>query len=318
MKIGVGLYGMNGHQIQELLYNHPNAELVATAAFKKSMVPLEFDNIHVSHYETLEELIQDDRVQIVSLCSPHRKNQGKEAILCLKAGKHVYAEKPCVTFETELDEIMKHSQRLGLEFHEMADTAFVQPYLSMRQIVLSGVIGEIIQVFAQKSYPYHDERPQDEGVDGGLICQVGVHALRFIEHVACQRIKDIHAIETKLGNPDSKGNLHIAASFMMTLENGGVASVVTNYLNQKGFGKWSNEHLRIFGSKGFVESTNSGERTRLVIGDEDLGEIKLIGESKTYFDYYIDKLKNRGIMPLTIEEELHPTRMVLRAKARCG
>jgi predicted dehydrogenase len=97
----------------------------------------------------------------------------------------------------------------------MAGTAFEQPYLSMRSIVKAGAIGEVVQVFAQKSYPYHDKRPQDEDVDGGSIMQVGIHAMRFIEYVACKRIKTIQAIETKLGNLDLEGNLHIAASYII-------------------------------------------------------------------------------------------------------
>ena len=163
--------------------------------------------------------------------------------------------------------------------------------------------------------PYFEKRPQDEDIDGGLICQNGVHAFRFIEHVACQRIKEVYAVETSLGNPVAGGGLQMAASCMMTLENGGVASVICNYFNQEGFELWGNEHLRIFGTNGFMESVDGGTRTRLVIKDQDYGEIKRTGlVDVDYFDMYIDSLLGNEKMPLTIDEELHPTRIAIRAK----
>ena len=65
--------------------------------------------------------------------------------------------------------------------------------------------GEIVQVFAQKSYPWHESRPQDEAVDGGLTLQVGIHAARFVEHVTGIRISSLDLIETTHGNPTANG-----------------------------------------------------------------------------------------------------------------
>jgi predicted dehydrogenase len=147
-----------------------------------------------------------------------------------------------------------------------------------------------------------------------LICQSGIHALRFIEHVTGIKIKEIHAVETKLGNSVKDGGLHIAASYIMTLENEGVASVIANYLNPTGFGSWGNEHLRIFGTNGFVEAVDGGKHTRLIVGDKDMGELKITKPSKEYFDMFIESLFGVESMPLDLEDELHPTLMVIRAK----
>jgi predicted dehydrogenase len=315
MKTGIGLYGTNGHQIEGLFESRSEIELVAISAYDSSYLPerLRFDS-NIKNYPTLDELLKDDRVELVSLCSPRRKDQAGDTIRCLEAGKHVYAEKPCAMTERELDMVVDASLRTGYKFHEMAGTAFEQPYLSMRNIVQAGTIGEVVQVFAQKSYPYHSGRPQDEEVDGGLTMQAGVHALRFVEHVACQRVSTIHAIETRLGNPETEENLHMAVSYCIRLENDGIASMIANYLNPEGFGLWGNEHLRIFGTKGFIEAVDGGTRTRLIVGINDMGPIGFSGEGKNYFDFFLDELSGRGSMPVSLEEELHPTRMVIKAK----
>lgn len=314
MKIKIGLYGSNGHQIQNKLINHPLAELVAVAELDAKSKS-EINNYHnkIKYYNTLDELLADDSIDLISLCSPIRRQQARDAVKCLKRGKHVYAEKPCAMSEEELDLIIKTAKDTGKCFHEMAGTAFEQPYLAMQQIVKSGEIGTVVQVFAQKSYPYYEGRPQNEDIDGGLICQNGVHALRFIEHVAGQKIIDISAVQTKLGNPYIDGGLMMAASLIMTLENGGVASAVVNYLNPTGFKSWGNEHLRIFGTSGFVESIDGGAKTRLLVKDSDLGELDLSHPSKDYFDIYMESLHEKSSMPFCLYDELHPTRMVIRA-----
>ena len=313
MAIGVGIYGTNGHQVFAQVARHPHARLVAVAGVELGQLP---ENLRtdksVRSYQSLPELLDDPRVELVSLCSPRRADQAKEAIACLSAGKHVYAEKPCAMTEAELDAIIDAAQSSGKEFHEMAGTAFDQPYLAMRRVIASGVLGTIVQVFAQKSYPYHERRPQDEQIDGGLVMQAGVHALRYLGHVAGERITEIDAIETSLGNPKD-GGLRMAASLMMRLANGGVASVIANYLNPKGMGRWGNEHLRIFGTEGMLEAVDGGVRTRLIIGDEDRGAIDTSEPPMDYFDMFIDSLVGKGRMPFSLEEELHPTRMAIRA-----
>jgi hypothetical protein len=101
----------------------------------------------------------------------------------------------------------------------------------------------------------------------------------------------------------------------MTLENGGVASVIANYLNPPALGCWGNEHLRIFGTNGFVESVDGGSRTRLVLNGEDRGPLLLVDPELDYFDLFVAELQGGAGVPFDLECELHPTRMVIRAKA---
>lgn len=323
-KLGIGCFGTRAHQVHGKLVDHDRAYLAAVAAFDKPIPEKIEQQSEIPRYDTLEELLADDRVEVVSLCSPVRREQAAQAITCLEAGRHVFAEKPCAMTEEDLDAVLEAAEKTGRIFREQAGTAFSQPFLAMRRVVQEGRLGSIVQVLVQKSYRYFDRRPQDENVDGGLTMQVGIHALRAVEHVACQRIEKIEAIETKLGNPKS-GDLRMAVSLLMQLEGGGVASIIANYLNPAGFPNSSNAHLRIFGTNGFVESVNldapnavnnakEEERTRLVVGDEDLGPLDLSEPSLNYFNRFIEFVQDGTEMPLSLEEELHPTRMIIRAK----
>ncbi|WP_164821735.1 Gfo/Idh/MocA family protein [Paenibacillus koleovorans] len=308
-KWGIGLYGKNGHQIHDQLQNHPRVELLAHAelesVFDKTRT---LENPHIKAYDSLEAMLEDPRLSVISLCSPYRRNQARDAVLCLLAGKHVLAEKPCALQESELDAIIQAAYQSGRHFREMSALEFAQPYMAIRDIVQSGQVGEIVQIYAQKSYPYHDRRPQNPDVDGGLIGQVGIYLLRFIEQVALERVVDVTADETSIGNPVPGGGLSMAATLTMKLENGGVACGIANYLNQPGFGKWGNDHLRLFGTKGFLESTDGGARTRLVIGERDYGSIGFEKPGYTEFDRFLDEiLSNAHPQAGSLEYMLHPT-----------
>lgn len=312
-KIRVGAYGSNGHQIDRLLANHPHARLCAVSALSRERSDGIPNSDCLKRYDTFEELLEDDEIDLISLCSPRRRDQASHAIRAMRAGKHVYAEKPCAMTEDELDQIIATSEDTGLVFHEMAGTAFAQPYLSVRNLVSAGAIGEVVQVLVQKSYPLAPQRrPQDEDVDGGLVMQVGVHAVRMIEHVAGVKVSAVQAVQTQLGNPGT-GDLRIAAVMQCTLENKGVAAITCNYLNPTTFGQWGNEMLRIFGTCGFVEVTDGGRGTRLVTNEKDLGPVEITGATITYHDMMFREILEIEPMPHDLQTELHPTRMVIRA-----
>ena len=124
-KTGIGLYGTNGHQITNQLVGHPAAELVAVAAFGDAELP---DGVgEVARYDSLEALLADDRVELVSLCSPLRSEQARHAIACMKAGKHVYAEKPCAMTEADLDARHACGGDTGRPCHAPVDRSRAQP-----------------------------------------------------------------------------------------------------------------------------------------------------------------------------------------------
>lgn len=317
-RIGVALYGANGHQLLgKTLAVHPRAVCRGFAGFSRERLPPALrDDPAVRAYDGLEALLADPDVALVSLCSPRRDAQAADAIRCLEAGKHVYAEKPCALNEKELDAILATAARQGLKFHEMAGSAFLQPYRELRRLVLGGTIGTVIQVWAQKSYPWYDRRPADEGIDGGLLMQVGVHAVRFIEQTTGLRAEAVSALETRLGNPDPASRCRRASQWLMRLSNGGLACAIANYCNPRdGFGAWGNEHLRVFGTAGFAEITDGGARTRLVLSDRDAGPFAPAEPPLDWFDCVLDELLGTGGFPISLEDELHPTRVVIRAKA---
>ncbi|MBE6614021.1 MAG: Gfo/Idh/MocA family oxidoreductase [Ruminococcaceae bacterium] len=319
-KIRVGLHGMNGHQIHNRLKNHPDGEIAAVCMTEEAWKKLPGWE-KIPRYDTLDAMLAGGGLDMVCLCSPRRADQERDAMLCLEAGCHVYAEKPAVLSEAGLDRVLAKAAECGKEFHEIADTVFYEPYWSMRRLIREGKIGEVVQVYAQKSYPMRPgQRPQEEETDGGLIRWVGIHAVRFVEHITGLQVTDIEARETHLGNGTlngvHEGGLFTAAVLSMTLENGGVASICMNYLNPTGFPGWGNEHVRVFGTGGVLEITDGGAHSHIYT-DKDEGEIDTAAsDCVDFLDLLLRHLRYGDPMPMDTEEELHPLRVVIRAKEK--
>jgi predicted dehydrogenase len=317
-QLRIGLYGTHGHQIHHALtppHAYP-AALTAVAAFPDDTVEtMRACGGACAVVEDLASLLLRPDVDLVALCSPRRGDQAADAIACLRAGKHVYAEKPAALTEADLDAILAAAQASGRRFHEMSGSAFEQPWFALRETVRAGVIGTVVQIAAQKSYPWHDRRPRDEFLDGGLIRQCAIHAVRLIEQVGGIRVAEVDAMETTCGNPAGDGGLRMAAVLMARLENGGLASVTANYLNPTGFGRWGNEMLRVFGTNGMAEATDGGSRTRLVVGRDDRGPLDVSIKPPDWLGSVVADCLGLEPMPLSLEEELHPLRVVIRADA---
>lgn len=312
-KLRIGLYGGNGHQLTSLANGHSCAEIVAYAGFK--LPNQETPGASPVEYSSLESMLSAPSIDLISLCSPRRVDQPWDAIQCLEAGKHVYAEKPCALDEVALDAVLATAQRCGRCFREMGSISHEYPYHQMRERVQSGALGEIVQVFAQKSYPYYPGRVQDEQIDGGILLQVGIHATRMIEYIGGVQIETLQSQEAQVDLP-ARGCFTMACCIQGKLANGGTFSAILNYLNPMGFARWGNDHLRIFGTKGMIESTDGGAQTRLTIGDASPVALSPAaeGESVDHVTLYFRSILGWGKMPIGQEAELHPLRALLRAE----
>ncbi len=317
--IKIGLYGKNGHQLPVRLPDTLRAQVVAVADYPTDALVDAYGSAAgaqnaIRRYPDLDALLNDPEIDLISLCSFPRSVQAAHACQCLEAGKHVLAEKPAALSHSDLEAILATAARTGRIFREMADSFLEAPVRAMRTLVDAGALGEIVQVQTQKSYPWHPNRPQDMISDGGLTRQVGIHATRFIIGATGQPIVGVMGLATGLGNPGA-GTIQIASAFTCTLSSGAVAAMHLNYLNPTNFGSWGNEHLRVFGTRGMVESVD-GFRRHLVYleGKEPLPlELPVALTATSYLGYLVTFLLDGTPMPIAWRDELAALRAILAA-----
>lgn len=314
-KLRIGLYGKNGHQIGgKISADHPDAYISAVCFPGDAPEKIKEQFPDAAVFDTLDEMLAASCTDMISLCSPMRASQKKDALKCIAAGVHVYAEKPAVLSEEDLDEVLAAADAAGVEFHEMADTVFYEPYWTLRKLIRSGKLGQVVQVYAQKCYPSNfATRPQDEDTDGGLIRWVGVHGVRFIEHVTSLQVQDVQAVQTHLGNGRDGDGIFTASAWTMTLCGGAVAAMTASYLQPKSFPHWGKEGVRVFCTGGLAEITDGGLRTHVYTDTESYELNTADSDCPDYLDNLLSHLRNGTPLLMTRQEELHPLRVVIRA-----
>lgn len=96
-------------------------------------------------YNTVEELIADDAVDLVANVLPHSLH-GAPTVACLNAGKHVVVEKPmCITI-AEATEMITAAEENGVMLSVHHNRRWDADFWTLRELVHAGVIGKVFNV----------------------------------------------------------------------------------------------------------------------------------------------------------------------------
>jgi len=77
---------------------------------------------------------------------------------------------------------------------------------------------------------------------------------------------------------------------------------------------WGYEILRIFGTRGLVESNAEDGTVRVILQGQAPQVFEARAGSADYFERYLQSLLGLAEMPLAIGDELSPTRWVIRGR----
>ena len=128
---------------------------------------------------TYEELVADPAVDVVYVATPHTAHLAG-ARLALEAGKHVLVEKPLALNAAQATEIAQLAAGNGLFCMEALWTFFLPKFDVIRQILDSGMLGEIRTVLADHGeYFTADHRIMRLDLAGGPLLDLGTYPVSF-------------------------------------------------------------------------------------------------------------------------------------------
>ncbi len=201
-------------------------------------------------YGSYEELVKDEEVELIYIASPHSHHY-EHIKLCLENGKHVLCEKAFTANRKQAEEVTALAREKGLLLAEALWVRYMPLVKTLREVIDSGVIGEISMVTANLHYLIdHVQREYDPALAGGALLDVGIYALNFalivlgedIDHITC----DCQKFDTGVDRQNS---------------------IIINYRNGKmavcnsGSSGLSDRKGILYGRKGFiiVENVNNPE-----------------------------------------------------------
>lgn len=136
--------------------------------------------IPVAH-GSYEALVADPGVDAIYISTPHPFH-AENALLALRAGKHVLIEKPFTLTAGQAVEVVDAGDAAGLVVMEAMWTRFLPHMLRIREIIASGTLGEVRTLIADHNQdlpkdPLH--RLNNLALGGGALLDLGIYPVSF-------------------------------------------------------------------------------------------------------------------------------------------
>ncbi len=171
----------------------PNSQLVAIASRREGAAratlekyaPQGFDCSSVTFYDNLLELIEDPNVEAI-YCPMANHEHTTWAMHAINAGKHVLIEKPMALTVEDIEALEAAAINNNVKVMEGFMYRFHPQHARVREIVASGLIGDVLSVRASYSFlmrparMYRIANPVSDG--GGAMWDIGpyaIHTLRW-------------------------------------------------------------------------------------------------------------------------------------------
>ncbi|MFD5098576.1 Gfo/Idh/MocA family protein [Streptomyces albidochromogenes] len=149
-------------------------------------------------YGSYEELLADDDVDIVYIASPHSSHHD-QALQAIEAGRHVLLEKAFTRNAREAAQVIEAARERGVFLMEAMWTRFLPHIDVIRQVLESGLLGEVQTVIADHGLPGRPNprhRHFDPDQAGGALLDLGVYPVAFA-HMVLGPFASVTAVGTK-------------------------------------------------------------------------------------------------------------------------
>jgi UDP-N-acetyl-2-amino-2-deoxyglucuronate dehydrogenase len=188
VSLGAAVIGLGvGRRHSEAFAQLPESTLVAVCDQNQDRLQAEAHLYGVKAYSDVNELLKDDRVEVVSVATPH-PSHARLAIAAMESGRHVIVEKPMTVDLREADAMIECAHRTGRTLGVIVQRRFWPASLRVRAAIDAGKIGDVVSGECELSWwrnaAYYNRDPwrgrwDTEG--GGVLCNQGIHALDFFQ-----------------------------------------------------------------------------------------------------------------------------------------
>lgn len=317
----LGLIGSTGHwqTYAPALGQVPGLALVAVAAAGPEETTGAFDHAPGQTAETRRhddprKMLESEKLDVVQVCGRGDRIPAW-TLACLERGLPVIAEKPLAMDLPTLERLFHAAQKSKAALVPMHTMRSVAPLAALRRSVRAGEIGDPLLSFSQKTYKWGKDRPdsyRDRRTFPGLAPWVGIHAFDWLHWILGDVFTEVMGREGTTARPDFAA-CGSQAAFVMTMRNGGVASVTLDYLRPESAPTHGDERVRIAGSRGVIETALVERKVTLTTGDHPPRTLPLEPEPDL-FTQFARSLRGEAPVPLTLHEACRITEIALRAQ----
>ena len=276
----IGVKGVGGIHIR-LAQEHENVELTALVDLDEAAVKAQSQELGVRAFTDYRELLDAGIVDAVSIATPHHLHAiiGLE---CLKAGVHIFTEKPLANRVSDADAMIDTAKARDLKVCVGHQYRTYRTPQTMKHLIDTGAIGNIMRVlwtwieFRPESYYARDIWRQTwRHAGGGVLMNQTSHDLDLI----CWLIGEPVQVSAMIGNQSHQMEVEDVVCANVLFANGAYGSIQLTINQPRGY-----SIRQIAGDKGTialpdVQSLASDSEDHILLGTYEESLTKLVAQA---------------------------------------
>lgn len=264
-----------------------------------------------------KEILADPEIDAVLICSS-TNTHSPISVEAIKAGKHVFCEKPIDHDVDKIKEVIDALKDSKVKYQVGFNRRFDHNFEAVKNAVVAGKIGEphIIKVTSRDPEPPSAEYA---AVSGGMFLDMTIHDFDMVRFLAGCDAEEIYVQSAVLVDPaiGEAGDVDTAV-ITIKMENGAIAVIDNSRKAVYGY----DQRAEVFGSKGMVATANDTESSAVLsTADGVTGEKPLYFFLERYMqsfakevNCFIEAIENNTDTPLGVLDGLKPVLMGIAAK----
>lgn len=268
-------------------------------------------------YSDYHQILENPEIDAVMICSS-TDTHADISIEAIRAGKHVFCEKPISQDLNKIKEVMEVLKETKVKFQVGFNRRFDHNFRAVRDAVEAGKVGDLHLIRVTARDP---QAPPIEyvKVSGGMFLDMTIHDFDMVCFLSGSKVKEVYAAGAALVNPDiaKVGDIDTAV-ITMKMENGAIAVIDNSRQAVYGY----DQRAEVFGSKGQIAVANDTASTAILsTADGITGEKPLYFFLERYMGSFISEvseftkaIENDTDVPVDIEAGLQPILIAVAAK----
>lgn len=264
-----------------------------------------------------KEIIHDPEIDAVLICSS-TDTHSPISIEAIKAGKHVFCEKPIDHDVEKIMEVIKALEGTNIKYQVGFNRRFDHNFQSLQEAVAQGKVGtpQIIKITSRDPEPPSIDYVK---VSGGIFLDMTIHDFDMVRFLAGCDAQEVYVQSANLVDPaiGEAGDVDTAV-ITLKMENGAIAVIDNCRKAVYGY----DQRAEVFGSEGMAAISNDSQSNVVISNTQGVtGEKPMFFFLERYLDAYgkeiaafIDAIENDKDTPLNVYDGLKPVLMGLAAK----
>ena len=306
--VGIAFVGAGGFATRMLMPSLPSTGLrretvVSNAGVSAAYAAKKFRFARTA--TSIKDVLTDERIDAVFITTPHHLH-GRMVADALRAGKHVFVEKPLALTLGEIDEIEQITQERPTQCLMVGFNRRFSPHMSaLREWGTAAPSNRAIIITVNAGTIPANHWTQDPAVGGGRIVGEACHFVDLARYLAGSPITHAEAFPIVGGD----GRLGDCVAIQMQFADGSTATVHYLANGNKDFPK---ERVEVFaGGKvlvcdNFRVSEEIGGKRKLRTRAQDKGH-------RSEIEAFLNAVRNGGEPPISTAELLEVSRVAVRA-----